>query len=552
MSVVAESGSPAYVVDSDEDVQYIPRRPLASLVPPLIREPAQRPRVRPYVREVIVISSDEDEEEIQEIPQDDRFGDQRRAQRNQRAFYDQAARLRRRRDDDPPYPDQPPRLPSPALLPPIATPPRIRLGGGGILDRIAGFTNRNHNLLERARRAFHERSLYLDAFRLGDRIRQYNATINLEEHAAFARITARMNALEANMRRMADEGEEDDEADERYEALQPLLLAADVYGGGREEMPIHLPNAPKYEVSFTHAGPMKPGFTSDFVPQTLETITIEDDSEAEEFTDEDDSTMKGNWKGKGKARRRPSPVKPAITAPAPTLICPVCKDPLRMGGTSENERLYGLRCGHVLDGKCLWTVAKPDDGNKAKGQLKDEDDKMEVDPNFEFTFTAPTKKQRDDDGEYQEIEDPTPRVFGGVSRLRSGREREIVPTPNPSRRRRGQYRGRLDGVDDDPEQQQAAEGSTSVAGAANSPRLDLTDPFFPVLVNPPTARAAVKPRGRLRRRKVPKTRGKLQEEVFDWTCPVEGCAHAHASVRLIITGAPWRSDEEKGAIAMFL
>ncbi|KAG8806719.1 hypothetical protein FRC18_005958 [Serendipita sp. 400] len=322
------------------------------------------------------------------------------------------------------------------------------------------------------------------------------------------------------------------------------------------EAPIHLPDAPKYQVSFTHPNKIQPGFTADFAPVVPETITIEDsdgysDDDYDENDDED--TKRRKAKGKGKARRPPSPAK---TAPVATLICPVCRDPLRMGGTNENERLYTLRCGHVLDGKCLWRIAKPDDGKGAKSQVEEE--KTGVDPRFEFTFAAQpqpsTSNSRDDDddddeddgdfsvgGVYQEVNHPMPVV--SRSRLRSGRE--IVPTPNPGRRRRGgprlpgrsAARGGLDDVDDQP-----AEDAP--------PRLDLTDPFLPVLVNPPTF--AVRAKGKLRRRKVPKTRGKLQEQIFEWTCPVEGCGHGHISVRLDVSGAPWKPDEEKGAIAMFL
>ncbi|KIM26179.1 hypothetical protein M408DRAFT_330744 [Serendipita vermifera MAFF 305830] len=53
-------------------------------------------------------------------------------------------------------------------------------------------------------------------------------------------------------------------------------------------------------------------------------------------------------------------------------------------------------------------------------------------------------------------------------------------------------------------------------------------------------------------RRVPKTKGRLKEEVFDWTCPVTGCGRAHVSVRLDMEGAKWKCDADKGAVLMFL
>jgi len=327
-----------------------------------------------------------------------------------------------------------------------------------------------------------------------------------------------------------------------------------------DERPLDLPEAPPWQVSFTHPGKMPHGFTSDFAPVEPELIVLEDSDEESK-----------KRKGKGKARRPPE--QPDVV-PRQTLmlVCTKCKDPLLLGGEKDDERVYGLRCGHVLDGKCLWKLAKPSEPNsqpnasntqkgskgKARAAMGEEQPRTGIDPSYKFTFVPPEASYplpTLNSTVYQEDNSPSaapilPRV---ATRLRRG----IVSRPNDSmaRRTRGQARrNALDGVHDEitPEPPQGP----------STPQLDLSDPFFPTMPNAPqrggggarVGRGSGNIRGgkRTKMRKVPKTRGKLKEEVFEWQCPVSGCGRDHVSVRLDMEGAKWKCDATNGAILMFL
>jgi hypothetical protein len=113
----------------------------------------------------------------------------------------------------------------------------------------------------------------------------------------------------------------------------------------------------EYKPSYTHPGSGKPaaGYTFDFAP------------------DEDPSADFGG-------PSIPSTNKNAVET---TLVCAECRDPLVLGGLGAGAgvkgRIWGLRCGHVLDGKCVAVLMKPQpspavedeiDSKKSKGKGK--------------------------------------------------------------------------------------------------------------------------------------------------------------------------------------
>ena len=343
-----------------------------------------------------------------------------------------------------------------------------------------------------------------------------------------------------------------------------------------EERPLDLPEAPEWKFYFTHPGKMPHGFTSEFAPVEPELIILEDS---------DDETRKK--KGKEKAKQPgPDPKAEARAREALTLVCSMCKDPLLLGGDTDNERVYGLRCGHVLDGKCVWKIGKPQEedpppqpqpSTPAQTSAKDNKGKyraipdstpstMNINPEYEFTFVppveAPVIPSTPQSSAYVEDNAPSAsRVRATTTLPARGRDRRgVVPIPNVSAGRRTRNRTRqnaLDGVDDD--------GALLTDDAGPStPRLDLSDPFFPVpLMTAQRGGGGRRGRsnrggrgaggsGRTRVRKVPKTNGRLKEQVFEWVCPVAGCGRAHASVRLEMEGAKWKCDPEKGPVLMFL
>ncbi|CAG8736677.1 10406_t:CDS:2, partial [Acaulospora colombiana] len=197
----------------------------------------------------------------------------------------------------------------------------------------------------------------------------------------------------------------------------------------------------------------------EFAP--LEIVDLDSDDEYDPLFDDDPPPRKK--KGKEKA----------VTPKTLKTVCAMCKDPLVMGATTEDRRNYALRCGHIVDGKCLWNIAKPAGAQEPETMEAEHD------------------------------------------------------------------------IDDQP-----------IPGPSTAPQLDLSDPFFPTLREPISNRKKTRRNGRnetkLKSRKVPKSRGKLREELFEWTCPVPDCGRQHLSVRLLMEGAKWKCDPEKGAVLMFV
>ncbi|CAK5268879.1 unnamed protein product [Mycena citricolor] len=133
---------------------------------------------------------------------------------------------------------------------------------------------------------------------------------------------------------------------------------------GIQRLPI-VPRAEevKYKTEWTHPARLEDGFVGDFAP--VETIDIVDEGEANETS----------------------------TA----LACARCSDPLLLGSNDNSltpdevrrRRVWGLRCGHVIDGKCLEELYKPleeeeapvpPSKRKGKGKARARDRMEEVDP----------------------------------------------------------------------------------------------------------------------------------------------------------------------------
>lgn len=245
-----------------------------------------------------------------------------------------------------------------------------------------------------------------------------------------------------------------------------------VYGAGPPAP--ELPDAPEYRPEFTHPkGFVKPGFSGDFERRT-----------EPEVVDLDAAASAASWgrKGKGKAKAvTPPPLKPL------KLVCASCKSRLKVNG-EEEERVYGLRCGHVLDGTCVAKMAFPLDPVAAPLPAVDEDTKGKGKATFE-EVNIHTLNQ---DQQPQEEE-------GIAARLR----------PRATRGGRGRGRGRG-----------GARGGAK--GKKRKGRKNATVNATPAF------------------------------EQFEWKCPVAGCGRAHFSVRAVVTGAPWKHDARRGAVGIFV
>lgn len=101
------------------------------------------------------------------------------------------------------------------------------------------------------------------------------------------------------------------------------------------------PPPPQYKREFLFKEPLAPGFTADFAPpEPPPAPKVFDVETGEEIVD----------KGKRKAE-----------APQRLLVCAKCVDPLLADQNARERRVWALRCGHVLDGRCLAAVAEDAD-----------------------------------------------------------------------------------------------------------------------------------------------------------------------------------------------
>ncbi|KAJ7590208.1 hypothetical protein C8J56DRAFT_888384 [Mycena floridula] len=112
------------------------------------------------------------------------------------------------------------------------------------------------------------------------------------------------------------------------------------------------PQEDDYKSSYTHPDRPDPGFTFNFEsePQTLPP-TIHGSSSSKDpivIIDEDEPTA----------------------SLSSVLACANCLSPLVTGGLTADSKLWGLRCGHLIDGACLAKLSIPAEGSYVKGKGK--------------------------------------------------------------------------------------------------------------------------------------------------------------------------------------
>ena len=158
----------------------------------------------------------------------------------------------------------------------------------------------------------------------------------------------------------------------------PFFAAYNRLGRFSESTPSIPKNAPEYKRTFTHPPKVAPGFTHDLASSG----------------DVEDLTAAGTNSG------------PSSSTVDTVLVCAKCLDPLVMGNVPDDKRLWGLRCGHILDGKCVRELMRPPDAKLS---------------------TECTAKGKEKVAEEPEQRDPVPPESGGsligstLRRLRSGR-----------------------------------------------------------------------------------------------------------------------------------
>lgn len=247
-----------------------------------------------------------------------------------------------------------------------------------------------------------------------------------------------------------------------------------------------------YRPDWTHPGPAEAGFVYDFAP----------------------SEVVPDVGGKGKGKEVVIDVDAEKESVGTLLVCAQCMDPLLVradgitdGGEEEVRRrkVWGLRCGHLIDGKCYEALRKPEEEAGADAARA---------PKVEAPTDAKGKgkgkaKARDDEDEYEED-------FDELFDL----EEDLVPNPIRSRLR------------------PRALGVVSQSAAVGPSAFELAVPL-----SRPRKRAVVKRKGKA------KPKQPVVEARHEWMCPVPGCGRLHASEKI---DGLWVNPAEKGAVAVFV
>ncbi|KAJ7190778.1 hypothetical protein GGX14DRAFT_482610 [Mycena pura] len=244
-----------------------------------------------------------------------------------------------------------------------------------------------------------------------------------------------------------------------------------------------------YKKEWTHPGTPEAGFVFDFAPSEILPAV----------------------NGKGKGKEVVIDVDADKEGVSTLLVCARCLDPLLLrsegiteGGEEEarKRKVWALRCGHLIDGKCLDGLYKPLDDTNAPAALDVSDSKGKG--KGKGKAVAPAISDKED--EEQELDD----LFGDSD---AG---DLIPTPPMRMRLR--------------------------SGAA---------------LGVPSAFALAAPPSRSRRGRTAKRKGKgkakprkpVVEARYEWACPVAGCGRRHMSEKI---DGLWVNSADKGAIGLFV
>lgn len=324
------------------------------------------------------------------------------------------------------------------------------------------------------------------------------------------------------------------------------LAAADAgpFDFGEYSLPRRAPH--EYRVAYTHPYPPAPGFTHDFESPSPSVTIIDVDEEPGPSDKPTGSSSSNMTSGNMNA-----------------LVCARCLDPLVLGGSSMSEdartrrRLWSLRCGHMLDGKCIAELMKPQPTPDMEPTV------MEIaDTNCSYSTMQ---------GEAPSVETPFPvssqgLALDGTVRLDTGpsarttkaraKARAIERQPVPSQ-----------SVEDDSEPTTSADNSSirsrlrprDMAGHVAHTSSSSSTSFrastrsssqrTPTTVHPAPSLAAP----RTKRRPKGKGKQKVVEPLIlgrhEWRCPVALCERVHLSLDIETQG--WVMDETQGAIPIF-
>ncbi|KAF9048854.1 hypothetical protein BJ165DRAFT_1414525 [Panaeolus papilionaceus] len=150
--------------------------------------------------------------------------------------------------------------------------------------------------------------------------------------------------------------------DEQEEGYIPRLLRTWAFSS-RRQPPTHPAAAAKdkYKQYYTHPTELEPGFTADFAPASNDkpqTRLFPPTSAEQPIIVDDDEPSSHSYKSSSTNSTQPS----SLSA---LLVCARCMSPLLLNSSMTEEdakdrRVWGLRCGHLLDEKCLNELGQPE------------------------------------------------------------------------------------------------------------------------------------------------------------------------------------------------
>ncbi|TBU33567.1 hypothetical protein BD311DRAFT_685043 [Dichomitus squalens] len=307
------------------------------------------------------------------------------------------------------------------------------------------------------------------------------------------------------------------------------------------EMPVH------WKPEYTHPDKAGPGFAYDFAPSDAgPSLASGASSPTVIVLDEDEA-------GPSHAGSSSS----SATAVETTLVCARCLDPLVLAAPAsapEDERrkyrVWALRCGHMLDGKCIAELCAPlpppspppaeqepvaDFKGKGKGKARAGPD-VEADAHLAEPEAAsmPTIDRK---GKRKAVEPPEPE---------SPSKRLALADPAPSPPEGNSIRSRLRSHTRLADAS-STHVSTSVAAATPPSRRNQRSGHT-VVSGPGTGPVAGRGKGKGKGRAKVERKPAIEAE-HEWKCPVAGCGRVHYGVRM---QGEWRNDEGRGGIALFI
>lgn len=279
---------------------------------------------------------------------------------------------------------------------------------------------------------------------------------------------------------------------------------------------LDLPKPPlattNWRPEYTHPGPPGPGFTYHF---------SDPDSPSKPSSSKGTISLDDDGDSSSGAR--------------PVLVCAHCLDPLILptqGATAEESRpkkVWALRCGHLLDGKCVGVVMRPPAEDK-DGEIQDEG------------YTPPSK------GKGQARNPPIAADRKGKGKATDKVQVEALASGHDAVVK-GSIRSRLR-----PRHNGTTAHSASLATVLTP---DSDEENEPSTAPPPTpvsrpAKVSIRSRVPKAAARISMGRGKKAgHQRYRWECPVAGCGKDHISA-LAPGQGEWTMDPHKGALAVYI